>query len=130
MTECRLDCLYREGHTTLLYAPKVARTSINDEHNIAGLSTESLFVCEGGTIWVTNSWFNNIETKPRRVKVLFLELFKYGFGARGMHDCVEKVGMEADPRTWRVIHQVTKKRILICSPNVLPETRTWFVASI
>lgn len=90
MTECRLDCLSRESYTAFLYAPKVAPTSNSDEYHIAGLSTTAVFVCRGGTIWVTNSWFHNTETKPWGVEVLLLDFFMYGFGARGAHGCVEK----------------------------------------
>lgn len=99
MTERRFDCLYREGDTAFLYAPKVAWASIGDEDDITGLSTGPMILGEGGTIHITDLWFNNVEPKPGRVEVLFFELLMYGFGVRSLHISFEKVDTKMDVQT-------------------------------
>lgn len=99
MTQRCFDCFHRESYTALLYATKVAWASIGDEDDITGLSTRPVILGEGGTIHITNPWFNNVEPKPIRVEVLLFELLMYGFRARGLHNWFEKADMKMDVQT-------------------------------
>ena len=78
-----------------------------------------MFLCTGGTIYVTDTWFDSVSKKPRRVEVYLLKLLKYGFVGRGMHDCVERLG------ALRVVIPGCEGQTLIYGRNMLPETRTW-----